>query len=629
MDQILRAARVVLPVLVVLSAGCGDRDRHGTEGFDLRVYPLEGSPVVADTLPGTGDVLVLAIALESGGNSVDVSSISFHASGAGDDASGIRQVRLYRDTDGDGVLGGGDGLLGISGGYGEDDGTVTFRGLTGTVPEGASVTWLLVYDLGAGAIAGDTFCASVLSGDDVTAAVRGRRARVRVEPEATRCIGIAWTSSGEDQAGAWFGFAVASAGDVDGDGFPDVLIGAHYYDTTATDAGKAYLFAGGPGGLSATPTWESTGDDQPGARYGFAVAAAGDVNGDGYDDVVVGAPLFDAPGPQAAVGKVYLYLGGPSGLSAGPAWTSSGDGQPGQFVGTTVGTAGDVDGDGYDDVITGGVLHDSPGPEADAGMAYVWLGGPSGLSASPAWTATGEDQAGAYFGWFVCTAGDVNADGFADVLVAAEGFDTANPNAGKAYLYLGSPGGPEAQPVWTSSGDDAAGTGFGFNLAPAGDVNGDGFGDILVGARSFDTTVTDAGKAYLYIGGTGGLSTTAAWTSSGDDQAEAGFGSNLASAGDVDGDGFSDVLVSASSYDGSGPDTGKVYLYRGGPAGLDITPAWTSVGEDRPGAGLGVCVAGLGDVDGDGAPEIGAGAAGYGTTNPNSGRVYIFSAGGP
>jgi fibronectin type 3 domain-containing protein len=430
-----------------------------------------------------------------------------------------------------------------------------------------------------------------------------------------------WTSSGDDQASAEFGYSVASAGDVNGDGYSDVIVGARYYNTANSNAGKAYLYLGSSSGLQASPSWNSSGDDQAGARFGYSVASAGDVNGDSYDDVIIGAY-----GYSASRGKAYLYLGSSSGLEASPSWTSSGDDQAGAYFGYSVANAGDVNGDGYSDVIIGAKYYDTA--NTDAGKAYLYLSNSSGLQASPSWTSNGDnDQANANFGNSVASAGDVNGDGYSDVIIGAKYYDTANSNAGKAYLYFGIPSssGLQASPSWTSSGDDQAGAEFGNSVASAGDVNNDSYADVIVGAHSYDIVGGGEGKAYVYLGSTSGL--TPSWNSSGDgDQGGACFGHSVASAGDLNGDGYDDVIIGAYWYNTAGvPKTGKAYLYIGSSSGLQTSPSWTSSGDDQAGACFGNSVASAGDLNGDGYSDVMIGAYGYDTANSNAGKAYLYS----
>src|SRR4029434_9610682 len=141
----------------------------------------------------------------------------------------------------------------------------------------------------------------------------------------------------------------------------------------------------------------------------------------------------------------------------------------------------------------------------------------------------------------VGTAGDVNGDGYDDVIVGANGYDNGQTNEGRAYVYLGSAAGLSTTPAWTAESDQA-GAELGISVATAGDVNGDGFSDVMVGASAYDNGQLDEGRAYAYLGSAAGLSTAAAWTAE-SDQVSANFGLTVATAGDVNGDGFSDVIV--------------------------------------------------------------------------------------
>jgi len=395
---------------------------------------------------------------------------------------------------------------------------------------------------------------------------------ITVDPLATSA---SWTAAGETTNNN-FGYSVATAGDVNGDGYSDVIVGAY---RNASNTGKVYVYLGGASGLSTSASWTAAGETTS-DYFGRAVATAGDVNGDGYSDVVVGAHLN-----SSGTGKAHVFLGGASGLSTSASWTAAGETTITSF-GYSVATAGDVNGDGYSDVVIGAYL-----TTTSTGKAYLYLGGASGLAASASWTAVGETTNNS-FGLSVATAGDVNGDGYSDVVVGAHGNTS---NTGKTYLYLGGSSGLATSASWTAVGE-ATGDDFGRSVATAGDVNGDGFSDVVVGAYSNTTFLT--GKAYLYLGGSSGLATSASWTAVGE-AAYDRFGISVATAGDVNGDGYSDVVVGAYGNESLGYWTGKAYLYLGGSSGLSTNATWTGVGEateDR----FGYSVATAGDVNGDG-----------------------------
>ncbi|HEY3355167.1 MAG TPA: FG-GAP-like repeat-containing protein, partial [Polyangia bacterium] len=264
--------------------------------------------------------------------------------------------------------------------------------------------------------------------------------------------------------------------------------GAPGYDT-ATAGGRAFLFLGGPAGLAQTPAWTAS-ESQAGACFGFAVAGAGDVNGDGHPDVIVGAYAYDAGGADA--GRVAVYLGTSSGLTATPVWTYTGT-EAGGVLGASVAGAGDVNRDGYADVIVGAPL------AAGGGQALVFHGSAAGPRATPAWTASA-GQAGAWFGQ-VAGAGDVNGDGYADVIVGAYLFDHGEADEGAAFVYLGSPAGLGAAAVWSAEANQA-GAGLGLAVAGAGDVNRDGLADVIVGVPFYASEEMQAseGEVVLYPG---------------------------------------------------------------------------------------------------------------------------------
>lgn len=396
--------------------------------------------------------------------------------------------------------------------------------------------------------------------------------------------------------------SIATAGDVNGDGFSDLIVGAPMDANGEALEGRVLVYHGSHEGLAVTPAWIAEGN-QPGAEFGNAVATAGDVNGDGFSDILIGAWKFNST--LSDEGRVYLYLGSSAGLAANAAWTIDG-GQTGARLGGAVAPAGDVNGDGFADVIVGAPYFDAGG--ADAGWALVFLGSPSGLPTTPAWTFEGT-QAGAALGSSVAPAGDVNGDGLADILVGAPRHADGLMGAGRAWIFHGSAAGVTLAPAWTAGGTQQDER-FAAAVSTAGDVNGDGYSDVLVGAPQHAGSATGDGRAYVYHGGPAGASAAFAWMAEGA-QEDAYFGSAVAVAGDIDGDGYCDVLIGAPGYDAAFIDAGRVSIYRGGPAGLAST-AIRHVDGIEASAGLGSAVAPGGDVNGDGHADI-VGAVSDGT----------------
>ena len=445
---------------------------------------------------------------------------------------------------------------------------------------------------------------------------------ITVDPLATSPN---WTAEG-NRTDEWFGWSVASAGDVNGDSYSDIIIGVPGYDNGQSQEGGAFVYHGSASGLSATPNWTAEGN-QASAAFGYCVASDGDVNGDGYSDVIVGAPFYD--NPEVDEGMAYVYHGSASGLSntaesdpakpnPKPNWTVAPCNQATAWFGASVASAGDVNDDGYSDVIIGAYLYDNP--ETDEGMAFVYHGSASGLSSSANWTAE-SNQANAWFGNVVASAGNVNDDSYSDVIVAAIHYTNGQSQEGGAFVYHGSASGLSNTPNWTAEGNQV-GACLGGQVATAGDVNGDGCSDVIVGAPGYDNGQTDEGGAFVYHGSASGLSSSANWTAE-SNQVDAIFGISVASAGDVNSDGYSDVIVGAYDYDNGQVNEGAAFVYRGSASGLSATPNWTAAG-NQAGGRFGNSVASAGDVNGDGYADVVVGAYLYDNGQTDEGMAFVY-----
>ncbi len=421
-------------------------------------------------------------------------------------------------------------------------------------------------------------------------------------------------SAESDQAGARFGLSVSTAGDVDGDGFSDVIVGAYSYDNGETDEGRAYVFLGSRTGLEATASWTAE-NNQASSRFGYSVSTAGDINGDGYSEVIVGAYYYD--GDQGNEGRAYVFHGSAAGPSVKADWTAEGN-QASAYFGHCVSSAGDVNGDGYGDVIIGAHYYDNG--EANEGRAFVFHGSKSGLSSAPNWTAE-SDQASAYFGKSVSTAGDVNADGFADVVVGAYMYDNGQTDEGRAWVFHGSAFGLRTTPAAILESDQE-GAYFGYSVATAGDVDADGFADVVVGAYRYDNGELNEGTAFVYFGSASGLDPAPGWLGEGE-QPDASFGISVATAGDVNGDGCSDVIVGAHRYDSSESNEGAAFVYHGSPDGLSREEGWRQ-GSDQFGGAFGYSVSTAGDVNGDGYADVIVGALLYDHLTGDGGRAFVY-----
>jgi hypothetical protein len=431
----------------------------------------------------------------------------------------------------------------------------------------------------------------------------------RIEPDWPD---LAWSAEG-DQAGAWYGSAVASAGDVNGDNWDDVIVGAQSHDHDLQDEGTVYLYLGSPSGLSPTADWSVNGG-QAGGRLGRSAASAGDVNGDGWDDLIVGAPFHDGAA-GSDVGRVVVYHGSESGPSSEPDWEVVGT-QQGARLGWQVGSAGDIDGDGWDDVIIGEPLYD--GAFADSGRAHVYLGSPDGLSSS--WTAA-MTQGNAAFGGGVAGVGDVNSDGWDDVAIGADRYSAGQSNEGTVFVYYGSSTG--LGPSWDAMLEiDSADARFGRSVEPAGDVNGDGYADVVVGARFYSNGENQEGGVFVFLGSSTGIETDYVWSWE-CNQENARLGISASTAGDLNADGYDDLVVGADRYDATRTDEGRAWVFFGSPAGLSAEPDWHfEIGATF--AALGWRVTGAGNVNGDAYDDLIIGADYLDAPEPDEGGAYLF-----
>ena len=406
-----------------------------------------------------------------------------------------------------------------------------------------------------------------------------------------------------------FGFEPAptpgSAGDVNGDGVAGFIVGARNADIFGVRAaGSAFVYSGADGSLLYQKNGAAENDD-----FGFSVSMLGDVNGDGRVEFIVGAQGAD-PGGQSSAGSAYVYSGADGSLLYRKDGAARND-----FFGGSVATAGDVNGDGKADFIVGAQI-DLLG--LNPGRVYVYSGADGSLLYQ-------KDAAAAFdeFGSSVSAAGDVNGDGKADFIVGANGTDAGgNQDAGSAYVYSGANGSLLYQRDGAVAFDQ-----FGFSVSTAGDVNGDGKADFIVGAATASTGgKVSAGSAYVYSGADGSLLHQKDGAAAGDI-----FGVSVSTAWDVNGDGKADFIVGAngadpppfgifnagSAYVYSGADGSLLHRTNGEGVGYHFGGS-VSAGKIKPGP--------VDDVNGDGIADFTVGAP---WASPGgreqAGSAYVYS----
>jgi hypothetical protein len=369
-----------------------------------------------------------------------------------------------------------------------------------------------------------------LDGDDLDDLVAGApgadqagidAGQVLLLSSATGATLATWSGAA---VGDRFGAAVAGLPDMNGDGVPDVLVGAPGADGPGADAGRAQVRSGADGSVLLTLAGDAAGD-----HFGAAVAGIADLTGDGIAELLIGAPNGDGPGAVDA-GLARLVSG-----ATGATLRNFVGGSAGLLFGTSVADAGDVNADGASDLVVG-----APGQFQAPGFARVLSGSTGAVLYQFADATLAKQQ-----GQSVAGAGDVNGDGHADVAIGAPG---SGPQSGRMTLYSGATGG-ELLVVTGKAPNEK----LGWAVAGAGDVDGDGSLDIAIGASEISEEVLALGTVHVVSGGNGQL--LQRFTGESEDEA---FGTSIASLGDLDGDGFGDLAAGAPGADAGGLDTGRM-----------------------------------------------------------------------
>jgi len=374
-----------------------------------------------------------------------------------------------------------------------------------------------------------------------------------------------------------FGWIARDIGDVDGDGVHDLTTSAPNHDS---QAGKVYTYSGRSGAL----LWQHKGE--AGGQLGQGIEAAGDTNKDGNPDVIAGAPGLE---------KTFVFSG-----KDGAVLLELEGSQDGETFGATVTDIGDFNADGHDDVLVGAPANDAKAENAgrvgiysgrdgsllqelwgeNAGDAFgstaagalaegrplIVIGAPNagegqrgrayvyaGTGDEPAFVIDAEETGARLGGMFASVVGDVDGDGALDIYASDWADGGLGPSTGKIYVHSGATG----ERLRVLAGE-ARGDGFGIGPADAGDVNGDGHADLIVGAWQQGSGAPSGGKVYLYSGKDGGLLRTITSKVPGET-----FGFDATGMGDVDGDGPIDFLLTSAWSPVKGPRSGRMFLIAG------------------------------------------------------------------
>jgi hypothetical protein len=334
---------------------------------------------------------------------------------------------------------------------------------------------------------------------------------------------LLWTSDGKP--GDWYGSGIEAAGDVNGDGAGDVIAAAPF-------TGYAKILSGRDGAVLHTLR-----GDSPAEAFGVHVSGLADVNGDRIPDVIVGAP-GNPRAPGDLTGQAYIF----SGKDGARLFTLKGERAADRFGSAVSGSTRP----GKPLIVVGAP---AAGPRR-TGRAYVY----TSLSDKPAFVVDSDETGAALAAMFVAVPGDLDGDGHEDVFLSDWSNAARGPSTGRVYVHSGASG----RRLYTFTGENA-GDGLGTTQSIAGDVDGDGTPDLIVGAWQFSGAATGAGKSYLYSGRTGALLRTYTCRTPGD-----AFGFDAVGIGDVDGDRTTDLLITSAWSAVSGFHSGRVFIISSG-----------------------------------------------------------------
>jgi len=461
------------------------------------------------------------------------------------------------------------------------------------------------------------------------------------------------------------GRSVSSAGDVNGDGLADLIVGAYADDPNGDDSGASFVVFGKTDGTAVELSAIESGNGgfvingvSAGDNSGFNVSSAGDVNGDGLADLIVGARRNDPNGDDS--GASFVVFGKTDSTAVELSAIESGNGgfvingvSADDYSGRSVSDAGDVNGDGLADLIVGTFGDDPNGSRS--GASFVVFGKTDSTAVELSAIETGNGgfvingvSAGDNSGFNVSSAGDVNGDGLADLIVGARRDDPNGDDSGASFVVFGKTDSTVVELSAIESGNGgfvingvSAGDASGASVSSAGDVNGDGLADLIVGAYADDPNGNSSGASFVVFGKTDSTAVELSAIETGTD----GFvingvsggdrsGLSVSSAGDVNGDGLADLIVGAYADDPNGNSSGVSFVVFGktDSTAVELSAIETGNGgfvingvSGRDASGLSVSSAG--DVNGDGFADLIVGAYADDPNGGSSGASFVIFGG--
>ncbi|MFI5173170.1 MAG: FG-GAP-like repeat-containing protein, partial [Chitinophagales bacterium] len=416
-----------------------------------------------------------------------------------------------------------------------------------------------------------------------------------------------------DQSNSSFGHSCGFAGDINADGNEDIICGAPNYDNGQTDEGRLFIYFGSMDGFYTVDPFIYE-VNQPGANLGMSTCGKIQINNDVFSDIAVAATGFD--NGELNEGAVFLFTGNSTGLNLFDQLEIN---QPNAAFGNSISFLSDINNDHSDEILVGVPMYDDG--QTDEGGVFIYLSSSPDVYDDSSLIIITSNIAGFQYGEFVKSCVSLNDDNLQEILIGCPNGEEGELNEGLAYIYFTDnllPNPAPDYPIFLSN------TFAGFTYNPLGncDINGDGFEDLIIGHSTFDNGQTDEGKIMIFFGSSTGIDSIV------DQEVERNlasffFGGNMAVAGDVNNDGYDDLVFGKSSFSSPQTSEGVVELYLGGPSGL-IFPYYRQYQGNATGRYYGHRVEGAGDINGDGIDDFIASCGSYSNGQTSEGAILVF-----